>query len=160
MRILKAVASVSLAALMALTAGEGTAGAQGRHKVNFDGSGTYFTADDGTAHLEGDAAGAPFDGTYSATLAAADGTLPAAGSCEPATAWLRLDGARGRFLELTSTATVCGQHLQPPFVVTHIFSSRYSVVASSKRNLVGTDGFFEIRLAVDGRSSVFAIDTD
>lgn len=128
-------------------------------KVNFSGLGTYVVLGDGSAALAGTATGEPLDGTYEATLVPADGTLPEPGACEPATAAVRLEGLRDRFLELTSQGTVCGQYLQPPFVVTHVFTGRYDITAASRRPLVGTDGFVELRLAVDGRASAFAVDT-
>jgi hypothetical protein len=130
-----------------------------KSKVNFNGLGTYEIRSDGSAALAGSATGEPFDGRYEATLVPADGTLPEPGACEPATAMLRLEGVRDRFLELSSHGTVCGQYLQAPFVVTQVFTGRYAITAASRRPLVGTDGFVELRLTVDGRASAFAIDT-
>ena len=155
MRKLVVLSALALTALLT-TIGPATAASS---KVDTDGFGTYVVDGNGTAALTGTATGAPFDGTYTATLAAADGTLPDPGVCEPATATMRLDGTRGRYLELTSTDEVCGQWLQPPYVVTHVFTGRYTVTASSSRRLTGTDGFFEVRLATEGRAGVFAIDT-
>ena len=129
-----------------------------RHKVDTHGFGTW-TAAAGGAALSGTATGAPFDGAFTAQLTADDGALPEPGVCEPATGTLRLEGSRDRVLELTATGSVCGQWLQPPNVVTQVFTGRYLVTASSQRRLVGTEGFYEIRLAVDGRASAFAIDT-
>ena len=54
---------------------------------------------------------------------------------------------------------MCGVFVQEPFVVTHVFTGRYDVAATSERKLRGADGFLEVRLANDGRASVFAIDT-
>ena len=128
-------------------------------KVNVSGPGAYVVLSDGTAALTGTATGEPFDGPYAATLAPADGTLSEPGQCEPATATLRVEGVRTGLLELASEGTVCGEYLQPPFVVTHVFTGRYAVTAASRRPLVGTDGFLELRLTVDGRAFAFAVDT-
>ena len=55
---------------------------------------------------------------------------------------------------------VCGMYPQPPTsIVTHVFTGRYEVLDTTRRRRVGTDGFFEIRLAADGTASAFAIDT-
>jgi hypothetical protein len=131
----------------------------GKVKVDLNGAGTYVIRNDGSAALAGTASGEPYDGSYEAALTPADGTLPEAGTCEPATASLRVAGAHQRFVELTAGGRVCGQYLQPPNIVTHVFTGRYGITAASRRPLVGTDGFLEVRLVVDGRASVFAIDT-
>jgi len=135
------------------------AGAATRYKVDVHGLGTYTSTATGVTPT-GTATGEPFDGAFTATLGANDGSLPEPGVCEPATATLRLEGSRDRFLELAATGNVCGTWVQPPTsVVTQVFTGRYAVTASSQRRLVGTDGFYEVRLADDGRASVFAIDT-
>ncbi len=54
---------------------------------------------------------------------------------------------------------MCGRHLQPPYVVTHLFTGRYDIVSAWKKRFVDTEGFFEVSLANDGRAGVFAIDT-
>lgn len=137
----------------------GPVGAATRYKIDTHGDGTWAATATGAA-LTGTATGAPFDGAFTAVLVADDGTLPEPGACEPATGTLRLEGSRDRFLELTSTGNACGQWVQPPTsVVTQVFTGRYVVTAASQRRLVGTDGFYEIRLADDGRASAFAIDT-
>jgi hypothetical protein len=139
-------------------AGAGAAAAA-NHKVDTNGFGMATTDTDGGVVISGTAAGAPFDGPFTATLAAADGSLPAPGECEPATATLRVNGTRSRFVELSSVDDVCGQYLDPPNVVSQVFTGRYTVTASSQRRLVGTDGFYEVRLTSGNSASVFAIDT-
>ena len=151
--------AVSTFVITALAATVSPAGAAGRPRVDFTGQGSYLMAGDGSAAVAGTATGKPFDGSYTGTVAADDGSLADPGECEPATATLRLENPRGRYLELTSAGTVCGQEVQPPFVVTHVFTGTYEVTASSRKKLVGTDGFLEVRLANDGRAAVFAIDT-
>ena len=155
-RAAAAVAGAAIALAIAL-ASPAQAGLQ--YKVDIDGQGTFTMAADGSAVLTGAATGAPFDGRFTATLRADDGTLPDPGQCEPGSATVRIDGSRGRYLEVTSADEVCGQYLQAPYVVTQVFTGRYDVASTSERKLRGGDGFVEIRLAYDGRASVFAIDT-
>jgi hypothetical protein len=156
MRKLIVLAPLVLAAVLATMA---PASAAGKPKVDVDGHGTYTLAGDGSAVLAGAATGEPFDGTYTATLAASDGTLPEPGVCEEGTATVRLDGPRGRFLELVAAGDVCGKHLQPPYVVTHQFTGRYDVASAWQKRFLGTDGFLDISLFTEGRAGVFAIDT-
>ena len=153
-----ALLTTGLAAALAL-APVTSAQAGSKYKVDVRGQGTYTVGADGSAVVTGTATGAPFDGRYRAVLRADDGTLPDPGQCEPGSATVRLDGTRGRFLEVSSDDEVCGQFLQPPYVVTHLFTGRYDVTSTSERRLRGGDGFLEIRLATEGRASVFAIDT-
>lgn len=126
--------------------------------VNFDGSGT-FTLTAGAAVATGSVSGAPFDGTFRASLQPTDGTLPGPGVCEPAHASLRIDGPRGRYAVLLGNAEVCGQSVDSVHVVTHVFSSTYSVAVTSERKLRGGDGWMEIRLTADGRGVVSAFDS-
>jgi hypothetical protein len=130
-----------------------------KYQVDFSGQATYTVRADGSALVTGTATGAPFDGRFTAVLRADDATLPEPGQCEPGSATVRLEGSRGRYLELSSSDDVCGVHVQPPYVVTHLFTGRYDVTQTSERRLRGDDGFVEVRLANDGRASVFAIDT-
>ncbi len=130
-----------------------------KYKVNVDGQGTYTVSTDGSAVVTGTATGAPFDGRYRAVLRAQDGTLPEPGQCEAGSATVRIDGTRGRYLELSSSDEVCGEFVQAPSVVTHVFTGVYDVTSTSERRLRGGDGFVEVRLATEGRAGVFAIDT-
>ena len=142
-------------ALVPMTA----ANAAPKPQVNSSGLGTYTIGTDGAAVATGTVTGAPFDGTFTARLRAQDGTLPAEGECEPGTLTLRIDGSRGRYIELSGSANVCGKYLQPPLVVTHQLYGGYDVASSSERRLRAGDGWFEIVLANDGRAGVTAIDT-
>lgn len=121
--------------------------------------GSYTLDETGAAHLAGDASGKPFDGAYTAVLAADDGTLPEPGVCEPATATVDITGDRGRFLQLAGTGRVCGEYTGPTWVATHRFVGRYTVTASSVRNTVGTDGWYSLILATENRANLEAIDT-
>ncbi len=155
MRRFVGITALTMGVLLTTVAPAGAA----KVKVDFRGGGSYVILGDGSAALTGTATGEPLDGPYQATLVPTDGTLPEPGVCEPATATVRLEGAHNRFLDLTAGGRVCGQYLQPPNVVTEVFTGRYQVTAASRKPLVGTDGFLEVRLANDGRAFVFAIDT-
>jgi hypothetical protein len=78
-----------------------------RPLVDLSGTGVcaYALDAEGTAHLTGAVTGAPFDGTYTATLAATDWSLPAPGDCEPATATVDVTGSRDRTLRLAATVS-------------------------------------------------------
>jgi hypothetical protein len=95
-------------------------------------------------------------GELAASFQPNDGTMPAPGACEDALAFVFVEGDRGANLFLSSAGEVCGQHLQAPNVVTHVFTGVMTIEESDKRNLEGVEGFLEIRLAVDGRGTVFA----
>lgn len=123
------------------------------------GVGAYVLDAEGTAHLTGAVTGAPFDGTYTATLTASDGSLPAPGDCEPATATVAVTGSRERTLRLAATGEVCGEWVDATYVVTHRFVGRYVVSESSAPRLVGTDGWTSLILATEGRANLEAIDT-
>lgn len=109
--------------------------------------------------LAGVATGDPFDGSYVATLSAADGTLPAAGTCEPGTAELTLQGDRQRAIDLVAVGDICGYHPQPPFIVTQVFTGQYQIVSASQKRFLGDEGFLGVRLGDDGHASVAGIDT-
>lgn len=121
--------------------------------------GSYVLDHAGSAHLSGEVRGEPFDGAYTATLAAADGTLPDPGICEPATATLDVTGSKARYFHLAATGQVCGQWVDTTYAVTHRFIGRYVVTESSMRRLSGTDGWISETLATNGRANVEAIDT-
>lgn len=156
-----------LLALAVLTAAlwGGPAGALPRPKIELFGDdlGTFALDGEGTAHVVGTVEGRPFGGPYVATLRADDGTLPDPGVCEPGVATLDVDGPHRKRLLLVSAGDVCGEHVIAPWVVTHRFTGVYEVERARprevRRRLLGTDGFLEVILAVDGTGTVFAIDT-
>jgi hypothetical protein len=123
------------------------------------GVGAYTLDAGGTAHVNGAVTGAPFDGTYAATLSSTDGGLPTPGTCEPATASLDVAGSRSRTLQLSATGQVCGTWADAASVVTHRFEGRYVVTDASVRKVRGTDGWISLILATEGRANVEAIDT-
>jgi hypothetical protein len=134
--------------------------AAGRTRIDVGGPGTFVIAADGSATVSADVTGRPFGGASVTVLAADDGSLPEPGACEPATATFQVAGDGRDRLEMTATGDVCGEYVQLPYIVTHAFTGRYTVTDASKRNLVGTDGFFEVRLAAStAQAYVFGIDT-
>lgn len=130
------------------------------------GVGTYTTTAAGDAvvtapagvYLRSSADAIP--ATMTATLSPVDGTLPEPETCEPANATIVVEGGRKASMTLVGTGNVCGKYpQQPTSVVTQVFTGRYDVVDADVRRLVGTDGFFEIRLGLGGIGSAFAVDT-
>lgn len=120
--------------------------------------GSYVLDSSGTARLTGSVLGDPFDGAYVATLAADDGSLPAPGSCEPATGTLDVTAPR-RMLRLDALGKVCGEYADATYVVTHRFVGRYVVTDATSRRLRGTDGWISLILASEGRANVEAFDS-
>ena len=120
--------------------------------------GTYALDAAGTAQLAGHVIGDPFDGTYVATLAADDGSLPAPGTCEPATGTLDVTSPK-RTLRLDTVGEVCGEFADATYVVTHRFVGRYVVADATSRRLRGTDGWISLVLATEGRANVEAFDS-
>ena len=62
---------------------------------------------------------------------------------------------------LVSGAATWEERVNGDAVVTgpaDVFTGRYEVLEAKRHNLVGTDGFFEVRLGVNG-ASAFAVDT-
>ena len=153
-----ALVTTGLAAALAL-APVASAQAASKPAVDFGGSGSYSVQSDGVAVATGSITGTPFNGTFRASLQPLDGSLPEPGVCEPGHASIRIDGPRGRYAVLLGNASVCGRYVEPPNVVTQLFSSTYHVVSTSEKKLRGGDGWMEIRLTVDGRGVVSAFDS-
>jgi hypothetical protein len=159
MKSITRAAGLTVAAF-AVVAAASPAVAAPKPLVNLTGAGlgTYALDAAGTAHLAGAVTGDPFDGTYAATLAAADGSLPEPGSCEPATATLSVTSAK-RSMHLDATGEVCGEFTDATYVVTHSFVGRYDVADATPRRLKGTDGWISFILATEGRANVEAFDS-
>ena len=159
MRLAKTAALIAGAVLAAGTAVP--ADAAPPPKIDLRGAtvGSYTLDENGAAHLTGDVTGKPFDGAYTAVLAAGDGTLPEPGVCEPGTATVDVTGERGRYLQLAATGEICGTWADATYVVTHKFVGRYQVTDSSVRNTLRTDGWIGLILATEGRANLEAIDT-
>ncbi|WP_460715050.1 hypothetical protein [Nocardioides dilutus] len=158
---LKSKTTALIAALVAAVISAAPATAARPPAVDLRGAsvGSYALDAAGTALLSGAVSGKPFGGEYSATLASSDGSLPAPGTCEPATATLQVTGSRSRYLHLAATGEVCGTWADATYVVTHRFVGRYVVTDASSRRLRGTDGWISVILATEGRANVEAIDT-
>jgi hypothetical protein len=144
---------------MATTASPAAAGTKPLVDLRGGGVGSYVLDTAGTAHLSGSVVGRPFDGAYVATLAADDGSLPAPGSCEPATGTLEMADSRDRTLRLEAVGEVCGEFPDATYAVNQRFVGRYAVTDASSRRLRGTDGWISLILATEGRANVEAIDT-
>jgi hypothetical protein len=130
-------------------------------------TGTWTLRDYGDAVVNGEgelvrrgAPRRPLAVDVAAVISPDDRTLPEPDTCEGAIATISVYGNRKvRDMTLIGYGEVCGVHPQlPTSVVTHVFTGTYEVLEGA-RKLVGTDGFFEVRLGVDGSASAFAIDT-
>ena len=155
----KTAALIGGALLVTVTAGP--AQAAPRPVIDLRGAdvGSFVIAEDGSARLTGNVTGDPFDGSYTAVLAAVDGSLPDPGVCEPGTATLDVTGPKERYLQLAATGEVCGQWTDATYVVTHSFVGRYDVTGATAKRLRTTDGWISLVLATEGRANVEAIDT-
>jgi hypothetical protein len=156
----KGVAVLTGALLITVSAGQAQASPK-RPLIDLRGAdvGSYVLADDGSAQLSGLVTGVPFDGNYTAVLAADDGSLPDPGVCEPASATVEVTGWKHRYLRLAATGDVCGEWVDETYVVTHRFVGRYDVTDASRQRLIGTDGWISLILATEGRANMEAIDT-
>lgn len=161
MQHLTSIATTLAVGVITITATAGPAEAAQRSRLDLRGAGvgSYVLGDTGAARLSGEVTGRPFGGAYSATLAAADGSLPEPGTCEPAASTLEVTGPRDQHLRLEAAGEVCGLWADTTYVVTHRFVGSYVVTASSERRLRGTDGWMSTILATEGRANVEAIDT-
>jgi hypothetical protein len=153
-------AAVLSVAALALSTAASPAVAAPKPLVDLRGAdvGTYSLDAAGAAQLAGSVTGDPFDGTYVATLAADDGSMPAPGSCEPATGTLEVTSPR-RTLRLDAVGEVCGEYADATYVVTHRFVGSYVVTDATHRRLRGTDGWISLILATEGRANVEAFDS-
>jgi hypothetical protein len=147
------------ALLVATTATAAGAVPPPRIDLRSAGVGSYALDAAGSARLTGTVTGRPFDGGYTATLSADDGSLPEAGSCEPAAATLHVSGPRGKYVDLAAAGEVCGTWPDATYVVTHDFTGRYVVTDASARRLRGSDGWLGIVLATEGRAGLEAFDS-
>jgi hypothetical protein len=146
MRKTGALAIVVLAtALGAATSTPALAGPKPRVAISSQG-GELALGQDGSATVSGLVQGAPFDGQYTAVLAAVDGSLPEPGDAEPATATVTVVGPRGQQLVLTGAGTVTGEWVGPNAALTHRFTGRYTADSTVHR-ADGTDGWYSVGVA-------------
>ena len=125
-------------------------------RIQVAGLGTSVANTSGGYDYSGYLNGQPFSGNFTGAMAAADGTLPAVGQCEPGTATLRVEDTRGRYYQLVGTGEVCELFL--PLGVMQRFTGRWTVESTNVHRLVKTDGFLDVRL-LNGQSDVYAIDS-
>lgn len=160
----RSIAAALAAAATVVALAAPAAGASSKPVLTVDGRGTWTAAGGGAAVT---ATGAVYDRANTAhpaqiraTLTPSDGSLPAPETCEPATAVFEVTGDRTATLTLAGSGQVCGRYPQvPTSVVTHVFTGRYEVTAAAHKRVLGTDGWYEIRLALDDVAGVFAVDT-
>ena len=149
-----AFAAIALAAIgPAASAGAGV----NHPQVDYSGTGRYavegiFARGAGSGH------GVPFDGAVTFMLRTDDGTLPEPGECEDGFANFAITGKRRQHLWGVSDGTICGEFVQEPANVTHVYTAEYSIADSSKR-LRDTEGWIEIRLATENRMSITLVDS-
>jgi len=140
-----------------------TAGAAKAPDLLLDGGDHWFTHDVGwfpvvQGPAEVHLGNRTLSGQLSATVQPDDHTMPAPGECEGAITFVFVEGDRpSADLFLSSAGQVCGQWVQEPTnVVTHVFTGVMTIEEAGFHRLEGTEGFLEVRLAVDGRANVFA----
>lgn len=157
---LTAAALVTLGVTASVTT---TAGAAKAPSLLLDGGDHWFTHDVGWYPVvQGPAevyyGNRTLTGQLSATVRPDDRTMPAPGECESAITFVFVEGDRASAdLFLSSAGQLCGHWVQEPTsVVTHVFTGTMTIEESGNRRLEGTEGFLEVRLAVDGRANVFA----
>jgi hypothetical protein len=150
-----AIGALAVAAMAPAAIAEGS----DRPQVDYTGTGTYEMVEFGLfARGAAVVHGSPFDGEATFMLRTDDGTLPQAGECEPGGANFAVTGAKRKQLWGVSTGEVCGQWLQAPNTVTHVFTGQYSI-AESRPRLTDTEGWIEIRLATDNRAAISLFDS-
>ncbi len=157
----RALAAVA-ASLVALVVTADAGAAAKRPPIDALAVGTHVVSDDGSVEIDAVTVSyaVPYTGPVRATLTPDDGSLPDPGACEPARATYRLDGEKGRHLEVASVGTVCGTWTQTGVSGTgHVYTGRYRVVSSSPKRFERTDGFHDVRLSDTGDASSFIIDT-
>ena len=140
------------------TAALGTALAAPAHagpppRVEATALGTYAADGTGVTYAGEFTGGAPFAGTWTGRMAADDGSFPPLGSCEPATATLRvLASGRDDHYEVAATGQVCGILL--PLGTMHQFTGSWVVVDTDVKQLRRSEGVIDLRL-LNGQSDVY-----
>ena len=146
MRKTGALAAVVLAAALgAANSTPALAGPKPRITLSSQG-GLLALGQDGSATVSGPVVGAPFDGEYTAVLTADDGSLPATGDEEPATATVTITGPRGQRVVLIGSGEVTGESVGPNNSLTHKFTGSYTA-ESTVRRVDGTDGWYSVGVA-------------
>jgi hypothetical protein len=136
-------------------AGSVTPAAAAATRLSMAGVGSASVPATGAATYTGHLSGSPLSGEFSGQLDPADGSLPGIGSCESASARVRVQDGRGRFVELLADGgRVCSILL--PLGTMQAFDGRFRVVATSEHRLRRVEGALQVRLLGD-QSDVYAI---
>ncbi len=97
-----------------------------------------------------------FTGDLAANVQPDDRSMPAAGSCEPGSGLVVIDGDDVD-VRLVSIGDVCAHHPhEPTSVVVYSFTGNASTEVTGARKMQLRSGFLDIRMAQDGRATVFA----
>jgi hypothetical protein len=97
-----------------------------------------------------------FTGQLTATVQPDDAHMPAPGECERGMVSLFVEGDDAR-LELSGVGDVCAHHPQEPdSVVVYSFTGDAYTATTGTKKAPNKVGFIDIRMALDGRASVFA----
>ncbi len=147
--VLAGVAAMLLGALLATPAEARPT------KLQFIGLGDSVVPAEGAATFTADLSGSPISGPGQGRLEPADGSLPAVGACEEATARLYVHDGAGRFVDLIAEAgQVCSIWL--PLGTMQAFDGHFDVISTSERKLRRVDGPLQVRLLGE-QSDIYAI---
>lgn len=151
------VAAAAALAVAVLAGTTPTALAAKQAAVNVGGGGTATANTTGGMDYSGYLYGPPFNGDYTGTMTTDDGTLPALGKCEPATATLRLQADHGpRNLELVGTGKICTEWL--PLGNMTRFTGRWAMTSTNFHPIAGAEGHMDFRL-LNGKSDIYAAES-
>ena len=152
---------LTIAALVAATssaiavAGAATPAGAAATKLSMAGIGSATVPVSGGAACGGVLSGSPISGEFTGHLDPEDGSLPQLGTCESAAARLRVEDARGRYVELLAEGgRVCSVFL--PLGTMQAFDGRFRIVSTSEHRLRRVDGALQVRL-LGNQSDVYAI---
>ncbi len=138
------------------------AGAAKPPKLVLSGGDRWFTHDVGWYEVvrgpaEVEIGKRTYTGELAATIQPDDHTMPAPGECERGMTFVFVEDIAGAELFLSSVGDVCGHHVQEPYsVVVYSYTGKTYVEAAGAKQVQGKTGFLDIRMAQDGRASVFA----
>ena len=149
---------IALGLAVASTAVSATAGAIPPPKVELTGTGSY-TSDPWITAVRSDVGGRPFDGRFTGGLRI--DAMPAPGECTDAHMLFGVTRADGHHeLGFISSGEICGHHVQEGIsVISAVYTGDFDLYEGSRRDLIDTQGFVEVRFAVDGRAGVTIVDS-
>ena len=156
--------AVTLTAGILLTLGAAAPAHAGRSpKMSLTAEGTWFTHPVGwyevvVGRAEIDNGPQATTGDIVANVQPDDSSMPAAGTCERGMSTVEVDvDGEASDLRITGVGDLCGHHVQDPTnVVVYSFTGVAYAEQVGSRRLHGREGFIDMRLAHDGRASVFA----